>query len=131
MANTLTIQYPVNGSRYFSCKVDIVGDGSGEISATTLIDPTVSLTGKPTKFKIRAIQWDLVGFDAQLLWDATTDVHAFELPQGINGGIRFADTGAHLCNNAGSGVTGKLLITTVGLSSTGKGTIVIEGQTAS
>lgn len=131
MANTLTITYPVKGSKLFSARIDIVGDGSGEISATTLIDPATDLPGAPSKIKIRAIQWDLVGFDAELLWDATTDVHAFELPQGINGGIRFADTGAHLINNAGTGVTGKLLITTSGLSATGKGSILIEGQQAS
>lgn len=131
MANTLTITYPVKGSKLFSARIDIVGDGSGEISATTLIDPATDLPGAPSKIKIRAIQWDLVGFDAELLWDATTDVHAFELPRGINGGIRFADTGAHLINNAGTGVTGKLLITTSGLTATGKGTILIEGQQAS
>lgn len=131
MANTLTITYPLKGSKLFTARIDIVGDGSGEISATTLIDPAADLPGAPTKFKIRAIQWDLVGFDAELLWDATTDVHAFELPQGISGGHRFTDTGTHLINNAGSGVTGKLLITTAGLGSTGKGSIFIEGQQAS
>ena len=103
MANTLTISFPMKGTKLFTARIDIVGDGSGEISATTLIDPSVDIPGAPAKFKIRAIQWDLVGFDAELLWDATTDVHAFELPQGINGGIRFSDTGAHLINNAGTG----------------------------
>lgn len=130
MANTLTITYPMKGSRLFTARIDIVGDGSGEISATTIIDPVADLPGAPTKFKIRAIQWDTVGFDSQLLWDASTDVHAFELPQGVSGGHRFSDTGSHLINNAGSGVTGKLLITTSGLGAAGKGTIFIEGQTA-
>lgn len=130
MANTLTISFPMKGTKLFTAKIDIVGDGSGEISATTVIDPSTDLPSPLGKFKIRAIQWDLVGFDAQLLWDATTDVHAFELPQGVCGGHRFSDTGSHLINNAGTGVTGKLLITTTGLSSSGKGTIFIEGQQA-
>ena len=130
MANTLTITNPINGSKLFTYRIDIVGDGSGEISAQTIIDPA-NLVGVPAKFKLRAIQWDLVGFDVELLWDADTDVLAWSLPQGVPGGIRFADTGAHLINNAGTGVTGKLLITTSGLGASDFGSIYIEGQLAS
>ena len=127
MANTITTTYQLNGSRYFTAKIDIIGDGSGQETGTAII-ACANLTGTPTDFKIRAIQWDLVGFDAQLLWDATTDVHAFELPQGVSGGIRFSDTGQHLVNNSGTGKTGSLLLTTSGLSAAGRGTIIIEGQ---
>lgn len=127
MANSITTTYTVNGSCLFTAKVDIIGDGSGEASAVTIIDPA-NLTGVPTDFKIRAIQWGGDGsIAAQLLWDATTKVHAFEI--GLpNGGIRFVDTGSHLVNNSGAGKTGKLLLTTVGLGAASKLTIYIEGQ---
>lgn len=129
MANSITTTYQVNGSCLFSCHVDIIGDGSGEAAAVTIIDPA-NLTGTPTDFKIRAIQWATDGtFTSQLLWDATTDVHAFEI--GFpNGGIRFADTGAHLTNNAGAGKTGKLLLSTIGLANGSKGSVFIEAQHA-
>lgn len=130
MANSITITTLLNGSKLGSYRIDIVGDGSGDETAAVLLDPT-NMTGKPTKFKIRAIQWDLVGFDGQLKWDADTDVHAFEMPGGVSGGHRFADTGAHLTNTGGTGVTGKLLLATSGLGATGKGSIFIETQAAS
>lgn len=127
MANSITTTYQLNGSRYFTAKVDILGDGSGEASAVAILDPA-NITGTPTDFKIRAIQWNTDGtFVSQLLWDATTDVHAFELGN-FDGGIRFADTGQHLVNNSGAGKTGKLLLTTVGLASGSRGTIIFEGQ---
>lgn len=127
MANTITTTYQLNGSRYFTAKIDIIGDGSGQETGTAVIACS-ALTGTPVDFKIRAIQWDLVGFDAQLLWDATTDVQCINLPQGIAGAQRYADTGQHLVNNAGTGKTGSLLLTTSGLGASGRGTIIIEGQ---
>jgi len=126
MAASVTTTFQLNGSTRMVAKIDIIGDAGGDTAALTIIDPA-NLTGVPADFKIRAIQWQLDGFSAQLLWDATTDVHAFELSN-YSGGIRFADTGAHLVNNAGAGKTGKLLLTTLGLTTGGKGTIIIEGQ---
>lgn len=127
MANSITTTYQVNGSNYFVAKVDIVGDGSGDASNVVILDPA-NITGTPATFKVRAIQWGTDGsFNAQFLWDATTKVHAFEISL-ASGGIRFADTGAHLVNNAGAGITGKLLLSTLGLNATSKGTIIIEGQ---
>jgi hypothetical protein len=127
MANLVTTTYQINGSKLFTLKVDITGDGSGEVSALKIIDPA-DLTGKPSDFKIRAIQWNTDGtFVSQLLWDATTDVHAYELGN-FDGGIRFSDTGAHLVNNSGAGKTGQMNLTTVGLGNGSKGTIIFEGQ---
>ena len=127
MANTITITPMLNGSRLGSYRVDIVGDGSGDETGAILIDPA-NIPGAPAKFKIRAIQWDDVGFDVTLLWQASANVQAWELPKGISGGIRFSDTGAHLTNNAGAGVTGRLLLATSGLVAGGRGSIYLEIQ---
>ena len=127
MANAITTTYLVNGSKLFTAKIDIVGDASGEETVAELID-VADLTGTPDTFKIRAIQWALEGFSAELLWEATTDVHAYSLPSGSDG-VRFSDTGAHLVNDAGVGITGKLLMATTDLAFAGsRGTIIIEGQ---
>ena len=125
MANTVTILPQINGSRIFAYKIDIEGDGSGEETATVIVDAS-TLTGSPTSLKICTLQWAFEGFSAELLWDATTDVHAFTMPEGT-GGIRFNETGAHLTNNAGAGKTGDILITTSGLGAAGHGTLIIGG----
>lgn len=127
MANAITQRTLLDGSRFFTIQIDIVGDATGEETDTLLIDAS-ALEGAPADFKIRAIQWSLVGFDVELLWDATANVHAFSLPRGSDG-LRASDTGAHLQNNAGAGKTGDLLMTTLGLvDAGGHGTIIIEGQ---
>ena len=125
MANLVTITPQINGSRIFTYKIDIEGDGSGEETAKVIIDAS-ALTGAPADFKIHVMQWSLEGFSAELFWDATTNVHAFSLAEGGNG-IRFSETGAYLTNNAGVGKTGDLLITTSGLGATGHGTLIISG----
>ena len=127
MPNAITTTYQLNGSKLFTAKIDIVGDASGEETVGELID-VASLTGTPGTFKIRAIQWALEGFSAELKWEATTDIHAFSLPSGSDG-LRFSDTGAHLVNPKTTGYTGKLFMATTGLATAGsRGTIIIEGQ---
>jgi hypothetical protein len=126
MANLITQRTLLDGSRLSTVQIDITGDGTGEETATQIIDAS-ALNGAPATFKIRAIQWALVGFSVQLLWDATTNVHAFTLPAGSDG-LRFSDTGAHIINNAGTGITGDLLMTTTGLAAGSNGTIIFEIQ---
>jgi hypothetical protein len=126
MANTVASTFRVNGSRLFVLEVQITGDGSGEETATELIDPA-DLTGAPSSFKIRAVQWSLDGFSASLLWDATASDHALTLST-VSDILRFSDTGSHIVNPLSTGATGKLLITTVGLGAGDTGTIIIEGQ---
>lgn len=126
MANSITTTYLINGSRDFVAKIDFVCDTTAELSAVDAIAPE-SLTGLPTKFKIRNISWQLSDFYVKLLWDATTDVPAFSLSQ-YEGDVDFFECcGAPLINNAGSGITGKLQLTTVGLKSGSSGTIIIRG----
>jgi hypothetical protein len=127
MANSIIKTFQINGSKLFTYKIDIVGDASGEESLTSLLDPA-NLTGVPADFKIRAIQWQLVGFSVELLWGATTPLHAYSLTEG-NDEVRFSDTGAHLVNDAVIGKTGNLLMTTLGLATAGShGSIILEGQ---
>lgn len=126
MAATITTRYPVNGSRDFIAIIQIIGDAAGDVTGSTVID-VASLTGKPSKFKIKSINYNLVGFAAVLNWDATSPVQAVALPQYDNFTDFFNDSGIPLDNNGGSGVTGKLLISTSGLAAKTWGTIIIKG----
>lgn len=125
MANTITTTYPINGSRNFVARIDILCDTAAEFAAADVID-VANLTGLPKKFKIKGITWQLTDFYAKLLWDATADVLAVALSQ-YEGEMNFFENGAPLINNAGAGVTGKLQITTKGITTTSAGTIIIYG----
>lgn len=124
-ASTVSTRYLINGSRDFVIKVDVVG-GDAEFTAEKIID-VADLTGAPTKFKIRNISWQFAEFTATLLWDATTDKQAFVLNQ-YEGDIDFFEsTGVPIVNDAGTGVSGNLLMTTKGLAAGDTGTIIIRG----
>jgi hypothetical protein len=115
----------MNGSRNMVAVIEITGDGSGDESGTKVIDIT-ALTGSPATFKIKSVNWDLDGFSASLKWDATVPILALALPT-YGDEMDFFEMGAPLVNNAGAGVTGSLLLDTVGLGASGRGTIVING----
>lgn len=125
MANAIVTTFPINGSRNFVARIDITCDTAAEFSAADIID-VANLTGLPKKFKIKGIAWQFTDFYAKLMWDATADVQAVALNQ-YEGDIDFFCTGAPLLNNAGAGVTGKLQITTKGVTATSAGTIIIYG----
>lgn len=125
MANAIVTTFPINGSRNFVARIDITCDTAAEFSAADIID-VANLTGLPNKFKIKGITWQLTDFYAKLMWDATADVQAVALSQ-YEGDMDFFSTGAPLLNNAGAGVTGKLQITTKGVTATSAGTIIIYG----
>ena len=126
MANTITTQKIIDGERNVVTKTTILGDGSGEETATQLLDVS-TFSGAPGTVKIIRIQAYLTGFSASLLWDATTDVTIIELPADDDINQDFKVFGG-LINNSGTGKTGDIMFTTVGLGSADTGTIVIEMQ---
>ena len=110
MANVVTIQTLQDGPRNVKVKLVGVLDTTGEIAATTLINPALlgpidNATGQlATKLAIKRITYDVEAtITVHLLWDATADVTAVTL-NGF-GEMCFGDT-QFLQNNAGAGVTG-------------------------
>ena len=128
MAATVSTTYRINGSRNFVAVIQIAGDAAGDITGTTVIDPA-SLTGTPSTFKIKKINWDANGCTGSLYWDATTPVLACALPQ-YGDEMDFYEDGAPLVNNAGAGKTGKLTINTSGVAPGSTMTITINGYHA-
>jgi hypothetical protein len=129
MAHTVTTQTFVDGSRETIIKVNIKGDS---LTATELVKSVIfdasSYTTASTENKLYRIQYCLNGFDAELFWDASTDIPLISLTadhphehEFFNGGEGFGG----IPNNSTSGKTGDILITTNGLASSTKDGFII------
>lgn len=121
MADTVSSQTIVDGSKYVVMKFTSVSDGTGE-SAVTKVDVS-ALTPAATTVTIEQIWYTVTGMVATLLWDATTDVRILDLSG--YGEMCFDNFGG-LPNNAGTGITGDILLTTTGHSSGDSYSIIIK-----
>lgn len=123
MSNTVTTQILTDGARSATVKAVGVLDSS-DLTATTIADPA-DFSPTPTKFRIDAAKFSVDSpLDLRVWWDATSDVLAATLAGTQS--LKFRKFGG-LINNAGSGVTGKIQVTTTGYSSgTVNFTLVLE-----
>ena len=128
MADAVASQTLLDGERLFIAKFTNISDGTGE-SAVVKIDVS---TLNPNAFnlacngvKINKIWSTTHGMEVRILWDATTDVFDWQIPQNSNYLMDFSSFGG-LQNNGGAGVTGDVLFTTSDASSGDMYTIVIE-----
>ncbi len=125
MANTLTINYKSYGIKDTILYATLASDGSEE-SDTVIYDSSAVATALGiTDTLTCTLRWIKVyaavsngaagTFRGKLEFDATTDVLAFSIPSG-NGAAEadFTCTGG-LKNYAGTGVTGDITLTTLGL----------------
>lgn len=117
MANTVETQTILDDPRNLVVRVHLDSDGaSGELSAVKIIDAS---TYSPafTDCSLVGVQSNLIGFTAELIWDATANVHAWVCPD-YEQRQDFSDFGG-IPNNAGAGKTGDMLITTNGFTAAG------------
>lgn len=126
MAATLTTQTLQDGERNAIIKGHIVGDGLGELTDGLLVDVS-GLSGAPTTVKVRSIKANTVGMSLILEWDATTDVPITVIPANETVDQDYSKE-AGLQNNAGAGVTGDIVVTTVGEAAGNDATIIIHVQ---
>jgi len=131
VADAVTTQTIVDGQKNAAFKFTNISDGSGE-AAVVKVD--VSALEKEhvtqnacTIFNIEQIWWQCVGMKVQLLFDATSNAFIIELGETSSGHHDYRDFGG-IWNNAGSGVTGDVLFTTVGHTSADTYTILISGK---
>lgn len=127
MANSITKQTIVDGSKWLIVKIHIEGDGSGEETNTVLIDAS-TYTPAFTNESLQVIHAMLSGFTCDLLWDATANVPITNI---ADYEAHFSETesqavGNGFPNNAGAGKTGDILITTSGLGAGDHGTMVLK-----
>jgi hypothetical protein len=128
MADAVASQTLLDGERLFIAKFTNISDGTGE-SAVTKIDVTTlarnAFNLACNGVKINKIWVTTHGMEVRILWDASTDVFAWLVPQNTNYLMDFSSFGG-LQNNGGTGVTGNVLFTTADASSGDMYTIVLE-----
>tara|TARA_R100001443_G_scaffold1453_1_gene5399 strand:- start:3676 stop:4080 length:405 start_codon:yes stop_codon:yes gene_type:complete len=128
MADTVASQTLVDDIKIAVFKFTNVSDGSGE-SAVKKIDVSALSTNQRgqacTRVTIDEIWWQCNGMKVQVLFDASTDLLCIELGENQSGHHDYSSFGG-LTNNAGSGVTGDIMFTTVGHSSADTYTITMK-----
>ena len=128
MADAVTSQTILDGERLFIAKFTNISDGTGEtavvkIDVSTLAPNSFNLACNGVK--LNKIYATTHGMEVRILWDASTDVFAWMVPQNPNYLMDLSSFGG-IPNNAGAGVTGDVLFTTADASSGDMYTIVLE-----
>lgn len=128
MADAVTSQTILDGERLFIAKFTNISDGTGEtavlkIDVSTLAPNSFNLACNGVK--LNKIYATTHGMEVRILWDATTDVFAWQIPQNTNYLMDLSSFGG-IPNNASTGVTGDVLFTTADASSGDMYTIVLE-----
>mgnify|MGYP003147922866 CR=1 FL=1 len=128
MADAVSTTVVQDGSRFYVAQFTNTSDGSGE-SAVTKIDVSALAANNKgevcTGVRINKIWWRTVGMSVRVLYDATSDVAAWDCKIDDTGYISFESFDG-LPNYAGSGKTGDIQFTTTGHSSGDIYVIVIE-----
>lgn len=123
MANTITSKLLIVGKRTAVLYVALSSDGTQE-TGTVIYDSSVVATAfgdtdplTSTIEKVYASCNAASTARATLLWDANTDVVAFNIPTGTNPTKACFDDIGGLPNQGGTGKTGDILLTSTGLAS--------------
>ncbi len=120
MADAVTTQIITESSGKIVVKFTNISDGTGE-AAVAKVDVS-ALTPAASGVTIERIQWWTSGMGVDFLWDATIDVLIFRVPTNSIGDFVFSPP---IQNNAGAGVTGDVLFTTVGHTAGDSYTIIL------
>ena len=119
MADAVTSQTLVDGPKTAVLKFTNISDGSGE-SAVKKVDVSAlnanNLGEACTRVSVARIYWATRGMAVNLEFDASTNVLLTGLPADSTGD-EYYDLFGGIPNNAGSGITGDIDLTTVGHSS--------------
>jgi len=119
MADAVATTTIIDGPRKAVIYCTNTSDGDGE-AAVTKVDVS-ALSQSPnldtcTGVRLEKVAFSNVGMGLKILWDATADVIAMELPADYSDTLDFSDISG-LPNYAGSGKTGDIQFTTVGATS--------------
>ena len=128
MADAVATQTIQDGERNAVLRFTNMSDGTGE---SNVVKVDVSALAKNsagqscTEVHIQRIYWATVGMSVKLDFDASTNVLAIGLPADSTGD-EYYDSFSAIPNNAGSGKTGDILISTTGHSSGDTYMIILE-----
>jgi len=129
MADAVATQTIQDGPKTAIFRFTNVSDGTGE-SAVVKVDASAlapdPVTGAAcTSASIECIWYSTVGMGVKILFDATSDVLAWELRENDARTMDFRDFSG-IPNNAGAGKTGDIAFTTVGAGAGDVYTIVLQ-----
>ena len=128
MADAVATQTIIDGDRNVVQKFTNVSDGSGEAAVVKVDVSALAANSRGsacTGVVIEEIWWQCIGMKVQILWNASTNVFCIELGENQSGNHDYSTFGG-LTNNAGSGVNGDVLFTTVGHTSADTYTIILK-----
>ena len=128
MADLVGTQTILDGERLYIAKFTNISDGTGETAVVKINPSTLAVNGwgrACNGVKINKIWSTTHGMEVRILWDATTDLFTWLVPQNTNYLMDFSMFGG-LPNNAGAGSNGNLLFTTMDASAGDVYSIVIE-----
>lgn len=123
MADAVASQVLHDGPTSVTVKITNISDGTGE-SAVTKVDVS-ALTPAPAEVALMKLLYSTDGLAVRLLWDADTDTLAWAIPANQSDCIDFGEFGG-VINDAGTGKTGDVKLTTVGHSSGDSYSIIAE-----
>jgi hypothetical protein len=131
MANSVSITKILDGQRSAVFHVFIKSDGaSGDLSDEVLIDPAVDFDPSPggrPSITIDSLWYDLAGFDGYLEFDyLLSDTAVWSLSGGNGIRMDFCEFGGLKDRSNSLDGTGKLMLTTRGLSAGDTGTIILK-----
>ena len=123
MADSVSSQTLHDGPKNVVMAFRSISDGTGE-AAVLKVDVS-TLSGAPSRVRIKRIVYGTAGMGVDILWDATTDVLAWHLPTDTTDTLDFTEIGG-LQNNAGSGITGDIMFTTIGHTAVDRYSVLLE-----
>ena len=119
MADAVATPTIIDGPRKAVIYCTDTSDGDGEAAVTKVDASAVSQNtdlDSCTGVRLEKVVFSNVGMGVKILWDATADVIALELPADYSDTLDFSDISG-LPNYSGSGKTGDIQFTTVGATS--------------
>jgi hypothetical protein len=128
MADTVATQTLLDGERLVIQKFTNRSDGTGETAVNKVIVANLAPNAfgvACTGVKINKIWATTHGMEVLILWDATTDLLAWAIPQNTNYFMDFSEFGG-LTNNAAPTKTGNIAFSTADASSGDFYSIVLE-----
>lgn len=120
-----------DGPRNATYHVALAGDGTGDLTDQTVIDPAAFDPPMPSvpALRINLLWYDLTGFDARLEYDyLTSDTPIWSMSGGTANQLDFACFGGLSDRSVELDGSGKIMLTTSGLGSGDFGTIIIAAK---
>ncbi len=128
MADAVASQTILDGERLFIGKYTNISDGTGETAVVKVDVSTLnpSASGNACNgVKINKIWMAVHGMEVRILWDATTDILAWQATSNGPYLMDFSSFGG-ISNNSGAGKTGDIAFTTHDASAGDSYTIILE-----